>query len=349
MKLQIRPSAAHRWIECTKSPHIECRLPDTTNVYAAEGIKAHELAARILLEKELITNADPSLMPHIKEYIDYINSKGRKNLLVEHRLEMLPGISGTADCIFTKKNRAYVVDYKHGAGVDVDISNNPQLLLYAIGTLDLFPDCKKVVTVIVQPRTTGIKKAVYSRKEIAKHKSFFLKKLDEIKENPQFKIGEHCKWCKAEATCIARHDQLTGLLGTDLVDTDRFLSVLNQADEIEAFIKAVRGKAFEMLSKGMKVPDWKLVAKRESAQWTIKDETDLAMKLEAIKGTKTKELYRLKTLTDLQKLLPKGSIDDLIIRKSSGVTMVKIDDKRPEISDIGNDFNDDATEEKENE
>jgi hypothetical protein len=339
MQLQIRPSAAHRWIHCTKAPHLESRLPDTTNPYAAEGIEAHKLAAAILKNETTVINKE--LLKHVEMYTDYINEKKPKKLLVEHKLKMLPGISGTADCIFTKKDKVYVVDYKHGAGIEVDVTDNPQLILYAIGALDLFPESKKIVIVIVQPRNGGIKKQVYTRKEIKKFKKQFLAKIKEIHEDPKFDIGTHCKYCKAEAMCIARYNQVIDAYN-DYMKTEDFLVLLNKADEFESLLGAIRGKAFELLSKGVKIPNWKLVQKRESAQWNIKDEEKLSDKLEDIceeKEIKTEDLYRLKTLTELQKILPKGSIDDLIIRKSSGVTMAKADDKRPEINST-DDFND---------
>lgn len=346
MVLQIRPSAAHRWLHCTKAPHLESRLPDTTNPYAAEGIEAHSLAAAILKNETTVINKE--LLKHVEMYTDYINEKKPKKLLVEQKLELLPGINGTADCIFAKKDKVYVVDYKHGAGIEVDITDNPQLILYAIGALDLFPEAKKIITVIVQPRNGGIKKQVHTRKEIKKFKKQFLAKIKEIHEDPKFEIGTHCKYCKAEAMCIARYNQVIDAYN-DYMKTEDFLVLLDKADEIESLLSAIRGKAFEMLSKGVKLPNWKLVQKRESAQWAIKDEEKLSDKLESIcedNKIKTEDLYRLKTLTEIQKLLPK-KIDDLIIRKSGGVTMAKVDDKRAEVNQVENDFNDGVKEDEE--
>jgi hypothetical protein len=45
---RLAPSAAHRWITCPGSIHMEKDFPNTTSAFAAEGTAAHELAALCL-------------------------------------------------------------------------------------------------------------------------------------------------------------------------------------------------------------------------------------------------------------------------------------------------------------
>ena len=66
---------------------------------------------------------------------------------------------GTADCIVIADGVMNICDYKHGKGVEVSAVANPQMMLYALGALEIFDDIYDIDTVrmtIFQPRKANI-------------------------------------------------------------------------------------------------------------------------------------------------------------------------------------------------
>ena len=62
-------------------------------------------------------------------------------VLIEQRLDFSRFVQegfGTGDCVIVADGTLYIVDYKHGKGVEVSAVDNPQMMLYALGALELF-------------------------------------------------------------------------------------------------------------------------------------------------------------------------------------------------------------------
>jgi hypothetical protein len=58
------------------------------------------------------------------------------------------------------------VDYKHGKGVEVSAVDNPQMMLYALGALEIFDgiyDIDSVRMTIYQPRKSNISVCVMEK------------------------------------------------------------------------------------------------------------------------------------------------------------------------------------------
>ena len=45
---------------------------------------------------------------------------------------------GTSDCIIIDNDTIFVIDFKYGTGVKVDALNNTQMMIYALGALEMF-------------------------------------------------------------------------------------------------------------------------------------------------------------------------------------------------------------------
>ena len=79
-------------------------------------------------------------------------------VLIEQRLDFSRFVQegfGTGDCVIIADGTLYIVDYKHGKGVEVSAVDNPQMMLYALGALELFDGIYDIDTVqmaIFQPR-----------------------------------------------------------------------------------------------------------------------------------------------------------------------------------------------------
>ena len=62
-------------------------------------------------------------------------------VLIEQRLDFSRFVKdgfGTGDCVIIADGTLDIVDYKHGKGVEVSAVENPQMMLYALGALELF-------------------------------------------------------------------------------------------------------------------------------------------------------------------------------------------------------------------
>ena len=79
-------------------------------------------------------------------------------VLIEQRLDFSRFVKdgfGTGDCVIIADGTLDIVDYKHGKGVEVSAVENPQMMLYALGALELFDGIYDIDTVrmtIFQPR-----------------------------------------------------------------------------------------------------------------------------------------------------------------------------------------------------
>jgi hypothetical protein len=83
-------------------------------------------------------------------------------VLIEQKLDFskyVEGGFGTGDCVVIADGTLHIVDYKHGQGVLVEATDNPQMKLYALGALELFDGIYDIDTVsmtIYQPRRDNV-------------------------------------------------------------------------------------------------------------------------------------------------------------------------------------------------
>ena len=77
-------------------------------------------------------------------------------VLIEQRVDFSRWVEqgfGTADCIIIADGTLRICDYKHGLGVLVDATDNPQMKCYALGALELFDDILENVWDASSPTT----------------------------------------------------------------------------------------------------------------------------------------------------------------------------------------------------
>ena len=366
------PSKSHRWIKCTGSVALESTLPDKPpSVYAIDGIFAHAVADYALkkriqpskLEKRLLgrkLNYDirtgqkveqatrvitKDIVDCIAVYIKYIWKKTKfEGVHSETEFVINKHITGTCDCHFVINGILYVIDYKHGAGKAVEVKDNPQLLLYAIGAYQQYKGIKKIKIIVIQPRNGGIKKWNVKPKLLEKWRKRFDKYCDKAINKPKLITGRHCQWCKAETRCIAKYFEYEEIenesVREQLISSGEYLNVLNNIESIRGFLNAIEKEAYHYLNSGHKLAGWKLVNKRETTKFA-KSEKVIINALKK-KGYKKKDLVRqgLKTLTDLRKIVNAEHLNRFLTKESSGLTMVRDTDKRPSVTDAQLDFKD---------
>jgi hypothetical protein len=173
----LSASSSHRWLNCPPSARLCESYEDKSSGYAAEGTDAHTLCEYKLKVALSISANDPTsdLAHYNVEMDDCANGYAAYILelvetakqscvdpivLIEQRLDFskyVEGGFGTGDCVLIADGTLHIVDYKHGQGVLVESEDNPQMMLYALGALEIFDGIYDIDTVsmtIYQPRVT---------------------------------------------------------------------------------------------------------------------------------------------------------------------------------------------------
>lgn len=361
---KIGASSMHRWKECPGSVKLCETMPRVETEYAKEGTYAHEVAAALLENKQIIDlKLDDEGFAAVKTYVDYVNEKRQiaDHVFIEHAFDLskiYPGLYGTADCVlyFSDTKTLQVIDYKHGAGVPVNVVDNDQLKYYGLGALTTLKlPCKTVQLTVVQPRCFHPEGLIRTFQLNAVDMLDFQADLivaakETEKEDAILKSGNHCRFCPASATCPKLHEEAKQLALLEFSETSvsydktALKNALDFIPRLEAWCKSVREFAYNEATSGREIEGYKLVEKRARRQWGNEEtlEADL-VKL----GLKKKDIYEIpaiKSPAQIEKLFKgadKKKIEPLVVSISSGQTLVPDHDNRKQISgsrDPKNDF-----------
>lgn len=377
----LSASSAHKWLKCPPSVRLEEGFEDKTSEYAEEGTLAHaiaELKARnYFLEpmtkrkfnsemKKLEKNEryNEEMQSYTDEYLDYLKeialkSKVKPTVAVEMKVDYGKYAKdgfGTADCVIILENELHIIDFKYGKGVPVSAEENPQLKLYALGTLEkyriIYP-IKAIHLHIVQPRINNISEYILDRTALELWGDTVVKPAADkaYMGIGDFVPGDQCRFCKAKGCCTARatknlkaiedfkpvdynaKDKKISLdkVAKGILSTDEIGTILTETADVEAWIKDLKSYALDRILKGESVQGWKAVEGRSNRVIT-----DLDKAFEIIKdyGIDEALLYERKPIgiTELEKVLTKKTFNDLIgdyVEKPKGApTLAPETDKR---------------------
>lgn len=338
----------HRWARCPGSVKLSEGLSSRPSEFAKEGTLAHEVA-QIILTTNQTPKCSFEILEAVQVYIDTLKADTRQDhfFWVEHRFDLSDhiesGLFGTADYVSynADKRLLRVYDYKHGAGIAVEVKGNLQLRYYALGcllTTDLPVD--NVEMVIVQPRCPHEDGPV--RRERISVLELLIDFKDELvdavnrtkEKNAPLKEGAHCRFCPAQPICPKLHEVATSSaalefkkeLSYDPVTLSKTLTLL---PTIEAWTKAVREFAYQEALNHRPPPGFKLVHKRARRVWANEDEAKKELK------TITDDVFehRLKTPAQVEKIIKdKNLIKKFTTQVVNGTTLVPSSDKRKEVS-----------------
>lgn len=269
--------------------------------------------------------------------------------------------SGTADVVLMYGLDMRILDYKHGAGKVVEVTDNPQAKLYALGALAKFNGGKatKNVTIgIIQPRARHVDGPVREQViSIENLKKWFYNVVEPaalaaLKANAPREAGKWCKWCPAAPTCRALIDHIMAEAGTEFnadplaepidpttLNDSELSRAMAAADLIEAWAHAVRGRVLAMLLSGRPLDGWKLVAGRSTRDWREDAVPDVLAQAHAVLGDP--KLYAPRMLlspAQLEKAYQKlrqgkqfrESMPQYIARSTPGAHVAPATDPRPE-------------------
>ena len=364
---KLGASGMYRWVRCPGSVALieKLALPNFTSSYAVEGSDAHALAALCLTKNHnpgfyIGKTISPEgrkftvteeMAEAVQVYVDAVdavipNTSGGYEVQIEKRFDLSavhPGCFGTADAViwhaFSKT--LYVFDYKHGAGIAVEVENNPQLLYYGLGALlaSGYP-AKRVKLVIVQPRCDHANGPVRDWEIDAIDLLDFRADLKAYAEATQradavLVSGDHCKFCAAAPLCPALEKKAQALAKLEFTpalsyDPAKLAAALDMLAAVDARAKAIREFAYQEAMEGRAPPGYKLVAKRAIRKWS--DETALVTRLEDTFGDVLYQPRKVCSPSQLEDKLTKATfatVADLVTKESSGLALVHVNDKRP--------------------
>ena len=266
---------------------------------------------------------------------------------------------GTADAVIYDElhgKHLWIFDYKHGQGVAVEAEYNPQLQYYALGAiLKLGVKPRKITVVIIQPRASHplgiVRDWTFDWEDLVAFKEKLMVAAYATAEpDAPLATGDWCRFCPARAECPAQHalavetaqqefevmvvgdDEGPGSLPeVHALTEDEVLAVLDKADYVIGWLRAVQKYADEKLNRAEAVPGWKLVAKKSNRKWNDEDEV-LAL-METIPGIDIDDYAprKLPSVNQAGLLLRRVDADlpeGLDNRDVTGYNMVREDDPR---------------------
>lgn len=338
----LSPSSAYRWSRCPGSVVLERGYPNSDSTYSKEGTAAHELAELCLKEypTETCNTSDAeafigrkaengveftqTMAKHVQKYVDYCRQFISSSAFYATELRVpIDHVTGEADAegsldfgsavhIGDGHYELHVVDLKYGM-TPVDVADNDQLLLYALGLMKsleiLGLNITRVVTTIFQPRLPDFSVSggtyTYTIKDMTEH--FERLRLSAVEAQKQCDGGveqvlvpgeKQCRWCRAKADCTAHADFVEEKLGAKfdaVIDDPEVINVKKRFDAaslgtkldavpmIETWCKAVRAAVEAELLQGRPVEGvdgaYKLVKGREgNRKWGNEADVEAAAK-----------------------------------------------------------------------
>jgi len=396
---ELGGSSAARWIACPGSVRLSRQAPpQPESVYAAEGTVAHALGEQAIASASsprgyIGTHPLPEQYPgiavdedmaeavevYVDEVRELIDQAGTRWKL-EQKVDVVRGLEavgrnppdgvpmfGTADfmALIDDARTLVVFDYKHGAGVPVDVEGNLQLRYYALGAYGGLSKkarakVREVAIGICQPRAPHRDGPVRWERFQVDDLIQFSQVVNEAAwtatqdDEAPLAAGSHCRWCPAAGFCpeLQRANvekakmafsEDTGRIRPDKepeeLSAEELRVILDSASDIEAWLKRVREHAQHLIQSEQVDSDqigYKLVPKRAQRKWAADQETVAARLTEAF-GLGADELYetKLRTPAQLEKTIGKEELkqakdefNELVKKESSGFTLAPATDPR---------------------
>jgi len=356
----LSASSAHRWLACTPSARLELEFNDNSGAAADEGTAAHALAEHKLRKVLKMNSKKPvskydnyEMEAYTDDYVAFVLEQiaqakqtcSDPMVLIEQKLDFSKYVKdgfGTGDCIIIADEMLQIVDFKYGKGVLVEAENNPQMMLYALGALEIFDciyDIDKVSMTIYQPRRDNVSIHTVSKQSLYQWAEEILKPAAELAYagEGEFKCGEWCRFCRAKAECRERAKVNMALAAYDfqepaLLGNDEIASILSKIDELVSWAGDVKEFALQQALKGVEYKGFKVVEGRSNRKYT--NETAVADAV-IMAGYNPYE-QRILGVTDLEKLLGKKKFNEILgglVEKLPGKpTLVPENDKRPALT-----------------
>lgn len=364
----LSASSSHRWLNCPPSARLCENIGDQGSECAAEGTDAHALCefklktalgmkvqdptSRLRYYSEEMDDCASSYACFILEIVKTVRlSCPDPVILIEQRLDFSRYVRdgfGTGDFLLIADGTLHIVDYKHGQGVLVEAAVNPQMMLYALGALELFDGIYDISTVsmtIYQPRRENVSSHTVLKETIYQWAEDILRPAAEkaYAGQGEFRCGHWCRFCRIKSECRKRAEENMALARYDfqpppLLEDDEVASILDHIDELISWATDIKVYTLQASLCGKRWNGWKLVEGRTNRKYT--DEKAVVQAVTAA-GYDPYEIS-LRSVSAMEKVLGKTLFHELLgslVEKPQGrPTLVPENDKRPAINMARNDF-----------
>lgn len=246
-------SAAERWMNCAGYVALAKRLgtdrPEDPE-WTKEGKAAHAAISKCLTEGLESWEVLGQEFEGIKITADTVEAieamlstvlplqvNGATVYIEEHLSNPdIPGMYGTIDHGTSKESLLTVTDYKHGAGVVVEVEENPQIMYYAYLLILRHPEARRVVLRIVQPRAPHANGPVRRWPTTAEAicawvEETLIPAMKAAEAGGQLDCGKWCRFCPAKLICPL----VTGIFQAAATYNPTALPAMNDAALGEAY------------------------------------------------------------------------------------------------------------------
>lgn len=361
-------STCERVINCPGSVRLSEKYPrQKASPAALRGTALHEVMEKLLKDELHIPDVvgyttktgyritqelfDAKVAPAYNAITAFIDNHCVDTLWVEPlvRFAQRPDVFGSIDVLgLTAHNEMVVLDYKFGDGLRVSPKDNYQLLFYAAAAYqdpvlaEVFENADRLIVGIIQPLESGadaLRTHTYTEKPKALLLQFTARIFGAIAcidtPEPILAEGKWCRWCQAAPTCPIKRGMAKYPERLRLNEKEDLEDALNLVPKLKEWIGQVEKAALDQMTKGVMFHRFKIVDKRPSRKWT--SETKVCDFIRKFPDIKLSEVTKttLKTPLQVEALCIKRGVNfdyfsDFVTKESSGVTVVPIDDKRPE-------------------
>lgn len=370
---KLSSSASKRWLGCPGSVKLSEHYPNGSSIYADEGTIAHGMAEGMISKDDKLVQKyeveaakfygeHPELngtflemkmilQPYVdyvfEEYAAQVHEDGAAQLMTEERVDLteyIPGGFGTSDVVILRQGRLHIIDLKYGKGVSVSAEDNPQLKLYALGTLarfDMLYDIEDVVMTIYQPRLDNVSTDTIKAKDLYAWGEEVIKPGAQLalSEDAPVHAGDWCQFCPARYDCKERARdamELQKYLGQMVLSPEEIAEILGKIDRLTKFAEDIKDSALTKALDGEEIPGWKVVEGRSIRKY-VGSEEEIVRQCEGA-GYDQALLYErnLLTITNMEKLMGKKQFAEVLgayVEKPEGKpTLAPESDKRPAIT-----------------
>lgn len=293
----LSASSSHRWLMCPPSAKLCAGQKDTASPYAQQGTDCHELCA-YLAEKQLgrdvkdptegLEYYDAEMQDCAENYSSYVMEQieaakqhcSDPQVLIEQRLDFSQWVEngfGTGDCVIVADDILQIIDYKHGVGILVSAEQNPQMMCYALGALELFDgiyDISQIQMTIFQPRRENVSTFSMAKEELLVWAEKVLAPTAALayEGKGEFKAGDHCQFCKVKASCRKRAEYNLELARYDfemppILDETEIAAILTKADGLAAWAVDIKEYALQQALGGKHFEGFKIVEGRANRKY----------------------------------------------------------------------------------
>ena len=370
---KLSSSASKRWLGCPGSVKLSEHYPNGSSIYADEGTIAHGMAEGMISKDDKLVQKyeveaakfygeHPELngtflemkmilQPYVdyvfEEYAEQVHEDEAAQLMTEERVDLteyIPGGFGTSDVVILRQGRLHIIDLKYGKGVSVSAEDNPQLKLYALGTLarfDMLYDIEDVVMTIYQPRLDNVSTDTIKAKDLYTWGEEVIKPGAQLalSEDAPVHAGDWCQFCPARYDCKERARdamELQKYLGQMVLSPEEIAEILGKIDRLTKFAEDIKDSALTKALDGEEIPGWKVVEGRSIRKY-VGSEEEIVRQCEGA-GYDQALLYerKLLTITNMEKLMGKKQFAEVLgayVEKPEGKpTLAPESDKRPAIT-----------------